>query len=782
MDINEFEMENTSDIKLKKTKWTSEEDNILYGGVVKNGPFNWACIAEDLPGRSAKQCRERWHNHMNSGLRKGQWTKDEDKVIIQYQESLGNQWSKITKLLPGRSDNDVKNRFHVLQRAIKRGKLTVVRSMADDVNPNPCPSETGLRHVSSSGCHSVVLDLKSTPRMTSRNLKKLKALIRRDASAAQLEVLASAAAAAANTGGDEMNVTTFSASKIRKQDITSDRREKGEDAPFQSRAGHKEEEDGECECESQCGGDGSMLSGCTVTCAESLEDDLDDLSSLVYISVSQESHGQCSQHSILQQQQHLHGNHLRSPSTPAAGAGAPKAMSNSSTQPTLSVVSPAATASAHSGGSSASVSLSSDDMSSLVYVSCACAPAVTPNPLAIASTSAQKSSNREVPSPSFALLASAAASVTVADPYQSSRRGGNCDTSGGVSASGLGHLLPPPAAASAVNNTTTAVSHPGPPSQRRHCFEASQLSALTPAGSLLLHMPRPKFRASAAPAAGVVECASPRNRSDHPETPHERQSQPRLLAPKPVLAAESYSYVMSVDQLPLSQTQTHPSPATHPQGAALPLSYVRQKFKAYHTPSPGLDQDFLNFLATSVVSPPLEESSGLAANTGLPTDPGADTSAPNAFATNTALNSSVMVAAAAAVGNMLLNNYSTDSPHHPYVTPHLPPHRHHYSFSAPAQSDPASHGYQYPPYASPCDAQEDCCEYLSSSSALYPSHCDYGCSGNYSHCDEREYVFESLYKPEQGEILECIAADCDDCDQSLLDSVSQQVLTGGGRR
>jgi hypothetical protein len=95
----------------------AHEDDILYGGVAKSGPHNWACIAAELPGRSAKQCRERWHNHMNSGLKKvnifiyhlflstcftsesficqGHWSQDEDKVIIQFQENLGNQWSKV---------------------------------------------------------------------------------------------------------------------------------------------------------------------------------------------------------------------------------------------------------------------------------------------------------------------------------------------------------------------------------------------------------------------------------------------------------------------------------------------------------------------------------------------------------------------------------------------------------------------------------------------------------------------------------------------------------------
>lgn len=62
---------------------TKEEDDLVVELVMKHGPKNWSFIAKHLPGRIGKQCRERWHNHLNPDIRKERWTEQEDQAIIE---------------------------------------------------------------------------------------------------------------------------------------------------------------------------------------------------------------------------------------------------------------------------------------------------------------------------------------------------------------------------------------------------------------------------------------------------------------------------------------------------------------------------------------------------------------------------------------------------------------------------------------------------------------------------------------------------------------------------
>lgn len=82
---------------------------------------SWEEIAKKLPGQTPKQCHDRYANYLRDGLKSEPWTQEEDEMLIEMHKEIGPKWVKMMKRLPGRSGNDIKNRWH--KHLIKKEKL-----------------------------------------------------------------------------------------------------------------------------------------------------------------------------------------------------------------------------------------------------------------------------------------------------------------------------------------------------------------------------------------------------------------------------------------------------------------------------------------------------------------------------------------------------------------------------------------------------------------------------------------------------------------------------------
>lgn len=100
------------DPNLTKGSWRREEDEIIVNYVREHGKKSWTKLAELLPGRIGKQCRERWMNLLDPDINHGPFTADEDKRIMELYSTYGSKWSKISSFMPNRTCNAIKNRWN----------------------------------------------------------------------------------------------------------------------------------------------------------------------------------------------------------------------------------------------------------------------------------------------------------------------------------------------------------------------------------------------------------------------------------------------------------------------------------------------------------------------------------------------------------------------------------------------------------------------------------------------------------------------------------------------
>ncbi|XP_064616800.1 uncharacterized protein LOC135480805 [Liolophura sinensis] len=107
---------NQMDPTQKRGRWSADEDALLLTQIHKYGPQHWALIADAVPNRTSRNVGERWSKALNPSIRLGQWSYDEDKLLLTLMKKEKNSCARVAQQMTGRTNSQIRKRYNVLKR------------------------------------------------------------------------------------------------------------------------------------------------------------------------------------------------------------------------------------------------------------------------------------------------------------------------------------------------------------------------------------------------------------------------------------------------------------------------------------------------------------------------------------------------------------------------------------------------------------------------------------------------------------------------------------------
>lgn len=108
------------------------EDTLLRQLVHEYGTHDWSQIATLMPSRNTRQVRERWCHYLRPNLNMDPWTEEEEELLKRKHEELGNQWKRIAQFFNGRTEINIKSKYRMIERSIRREQNKLSKKTANN--------------------------------------------------------------------------------------------------------------------------------------------------------------------------------------------------------------------------------------------------------------------------------------------------------------------------------------------------------------------------------------------------------------------------------------------------------------------------------------------------------------------------------------------------------------------------------------------------------------------------------------------------------------------------